>query len=213
MRFILGSTSPARLALLRAAGLDPEPVAPGVDEETLQASLLHERGALSAEDLVAALAAAKAHAVAARFTPVSQSTLVFGGDSAFDWAGHILGKPHTAARARERWLAHNGGSGTLWSGHTLIRLEPGQPPRVASKAASAQVHFATLSTDEIDAYVASGEPLNVAGAFTIDSLGGPFIRSISGDPSTVVGLSLSTLRVLAAELGVNWPTLWRVASA
>lgn len=203
MRFVLASTSPARLALLRAAGLDPEPIAPGVDEEALVASLEREHGELGAADMVQRLARAKVEAVASR---IDGDALILGGDSAFEIDGQIYGKPHTTENARARWATQNGRGGTLWSGHWLVRT--GERPDATGRVAAARVNFAELSETEIDAYVATGEPLAVAGAFTIDSLGGPFIKSVEGDPSTVVGLSLSTLRELTRELGVDWPSLW-----
>ena len=214
MRFVLGSTSPARLMLLRNAGLNPEPVAPGVDEDALVAQLESGREPLTPGELVLELARAKARAVAEQLAPVDELTLVFGGDSAFELGGEIFGKPLTAERARERWRAQNGRAGTLWSGHCLILLHPATQGgehverREASSVASALVQFATLRDGEIDAYIASGEPLQVAGAFTIDSLGGPFIERVEGDPSTVVGLSLSGLRQLVHELGADWTALW-----
>ena len=234
MRFVLASTSPARLALLRAAGLEPETLAPGVAEDELVAAVEAERGsALGAAELVQLLAEAKAEAAAPALatgdtattaasgsghlghpSPMradlrsAEPTLLFGGDSAFEINGQVHGKPHTPERARARWLAQSGQSGTLWSGHCLLLLSPDAPPRRVGRVASATVAFAELSEREIDAYIASGEPLEVAGAFTIDSLGGPFIRRVEGDPSTVVGLSLSTLRDLVRELDVEWTSLW-----
>ncbi|HLP23253.1 MAG TPA: nucleoside triphosphate pyrophosphatase [Microbacteriaceae bacterium] len=212
MRFVLASTSPARAALLRQAGIAPELRAPGVDEDALVAEREAARGAaLHPAELVEVLAHAKALAVAEPLaSAVTEPCLVFGGDSAFEFDGVVHGKPHTPERARERWLAHNGKTGVLWSGHALVRLSPGEPLRVVHRVASARVTFAELSEAEIDAYIDSGEPLEVAGAFTVDSLGGPFIRHVEGDPSTVVGLSLSTLRELALELDVPWTSLWRL---
>ena len=206
MRFVLASTSPARLMLLKAAGLNPETMAPGVDEDALVAALEAERGAaLAAPELVQVLARAKAEAVALKPT---EPTLVFGGDSAFEIDGRIHGKPHTAERARERWRQQNGRTGTLWSGHWLVLHMPDADSVGVGRVAAAKVSFAELTDQEIEAYIATGEPLAVAGAFTVDSLGGPFIRHVEGDPSTVVGLSLSTLRELVRELGVEWTELW-----
>ena len=126
-----------------------------------------------------------------------------------DRAGEILGKPHTPENATARWNAMRGKTGVLHSGHSVFRVGPGREPHEARAVAHASVTFADDVDDaEIAAYVATGEPLQVAGAFTIDSLGGPFIRRVEGDPSTVVGLSLSTLRDLVRELGVDWPSLW-----
>ena len=126
----------------------------------------------------------------------------------FELDGAVYGKPHAPEVARERWRAQRGRTGTLHSGHWLVDCRGGRRGGAIGAVASAHVTFADVTDDEIDAYVATGEPLKVAGAFTIDSLGGPFITSVTGDPSTVVGLSLSTLRDLVVGLGVAWPELW-----
>ena len=127
----------------------------------------------------------------------------------FELGGEILGKPHTPENALARWRAMRGRTGVLHSGHAVVRVSPGEPPRDVHAVAAASVTFVDDMTDaEIDAYVASGEPLHVAGAFTVDSLGGAFIERVDGDPSTVVGMSLSTLRRLVRELGVEWTALW-----
>jgi len=209
MRLYLASTSPARLQTLRAAGIEPIAIAPGVDEEAVVAAREAETGPLGASDMVQLLAQAKAEAIVGRThdgAPIDG--LILGGDSAFLTGGAIHGKPHRPEVARARWLAQNGGHGDLWSGHWLIDHRGGAVRGSVGRADVATVRFAALDDAEIDAYVATGEPLLVAGAFTIDSLGGPFIRRVEGDPSTVVGLSLSTLRDLVRELGVDWPSLW-----
>ena len=209
MRLYLASTSPARLQTLRAAGIEPIAIAPGVDEEAVVAAVEAESGPLEASDLVQLLARAKAEAIVGRAhegEPIDG--LILGGDSAFLTGGAIHGKPHRPDVARRRWLGQNGGHGDLWSGHWLIDHRGGAVRDAVGRADVATVRFAALDDAEIDAYIATGEPLLVAGAFTIDSLGGPFIRRVEGDPSTVVGLSLSTLRDLVRELGVDWPSLW-----
>lgn len=209
MRLYLASTSPARLATLRAAGIEPLTHSPGVDEDALVARVEAERGALPASEMVQLLARAKAEAiVGVEVGGAPIDGLILGGDSAFLFGGRIFGKPHRPEVARERWLAQRGKSGELWSGHWLIDHRGGQLHGAVGRADMATVSFADPDDAEIDAYIASGEPLAVAGAFTIDSLGGPFIRRVEGDPSTVVGLSLSTLRDLVRELGVSWPSLW-----
>lgn len=222
MRLYLASTSPARLALLRAAGVEPVLIAPGVDEEAAVAAAEIEHGPLSTEQMVQLLARAKAEAAAAglaaglvdgRADHEAIDGFVLGGDSAFLIDGVSHGKPHTPERARERWLAQRGRTGELWSGHWLIDHRGGAVRGAAGRAAVARVSFAELEDAEIDAYVASGEPLEVAGAFTVDSLGGPFITRVEGDPSTVVGLSLSTLRELVRELGGEWTALWNRPTA
>ena len=200
MRLILASTSPARLATLRAAGIEPVPIPPGVDEEAAVVAA----GPLSPPDMVQLLAKLKAEAVASH--PDAGHGLVLGGDSAFEFEGLVYGKPHSPERARERWLRQRGVSGLLHSGHWLIDTRSG---RAVGAAAVAQVTFAGDITDaEIDAYVATGEPLEVAGAFTIDARGAAFVSSIVGDPHAVVGLSIPMLRSLVRSLGIEWTDLW-----
>lgn len=209
MRLYLASTSPARLATLRAAGIEPLTHSPGVDEDALVARVEAEHGPLAAPQMVQLLAQAKAEAiVGATVNGEEIDGLILGGDSAFLFDGHIYGKPHQPEVARARWRAQRGRSGELWSGHWLIDHRGGRVNAALGRADMATVTFADPDDAEIDAYIATGEPLAVAGAFTVDSLGGPFIRRVDGDPSTVIGLSLSTLRDLVRELGVSWPSLW-----
>jgi septum formation protein len=209
MRLYLASTSPARLQTLRSAGIEPIAIAPDVDETAAVEAAEAASGPLAAADMVQLLARAKAEAIVGREhegAPIDG--LILGGDSAFLTGGAIHGKPHRPEVAKARWLAQNGSHGDLWSGHWLIDHRGGRARGAVGRADVATVRFAALDEVEIDAYIATGEPLLVAGAFTIDSLGGPFIRRVEGDPSTVVGLSLSTLRDLVRELGVDWPSLW-----
>jgi septum formation protein len=214
MRLYLASTSPARLATLRAAGIEPVVLAPLVDEEQTVRQAEELSGPLPAAEMVQLLARAKAEGGLASRAGEPLDGLVLGGDSAFELDGVIYGKPHTAERARERWLAQRGRTGTLHSGHHLLLVRGGKVLREVGGPTAATVTFATDITDgEIDAYVATGEPLHVAGAFTIDSLGAGFISGIVGDPHTVVGLSVSRLRGLVRELGVDWPRLWNRAGA
>lgn len=212
MRVCLASTSPARLMLLRQAGIEPETLAPDVDEDAVVAAVQAAEGReLGPAEHVLLLARRKAADVAARRASDDPGFdgLVIGGDSMFELDGEVLGKPHTAEAAAARWRAMRGRTGVLHSGHSVYRLTPGAPPSEAHGVAEASVTFADdVTDDEIAAYVATGEPLHVAGAFTIDSLGGPFITRVQGDPSTVVGMSLSALRRLVAQLGVAWPQLW-----
>ncbi|MDQ0615892.1 septum formation protein [Microbacterium sp. W4I4] len=212
MRVCLASTSPARLMLLRQAGIEPLILSPGVDEDAVGATAEAERGApLTPEELVLLLARAKAADVVGRLAAQHPDFdgIVIGGDSMFAMDGRVYGKPYTAEAARERWERMRGATGVLHSGHSVFRVRPDAAPVEAARVAEASVTFASDVTDaEIDAYVASGEPLLVAGAFTVDSLGGAFITRVEGDPSTVVGMSLSTLRSLAIELGVTWTELW-----
>ncbi|WP_309694347.1 Maf family protein [Microbacterium foliorum] len=211
MRVCLASTSPARLMLLRQAGIEPLTQSPGVDEDAVAAAAAAERGAeLAPADLVLLLARAKAADVAQRLAEDgSFDGIVIGGDSMFEIGGRVYGKPYTAEEATRRWQEMRGDTGILHSGHSVFRVSPGSDPVEATATAEASVTFAEDITDaEIAAYVASGEPLLVAGAFTVDSLGGAFITRVDGDPSTVVGMSLSTVRRLAADLGVTWTDLW-----
>jgi septum formation protein len=206
MRLYLASTSPARLATLRAAGIEPIVMPSQVDEDAAVEAAELERGhVLEPAEMVLLLARAKAEAV---ISP-GMDGLVLGGESAFVLDGVTYGKPHQPPVARERWLAQRGRTGELFSGHWLMRVSDGAIVDAVGEVAVAGVTFADDITDaELDAYIDSGEPLQVAGAFTIDSLGGPFITRIDGDPSTVIGVSLPTVRRLAGKLGAFWPDLW-----
>lgn len=198
--------------LLRQAGIEPLTISPDVDEEAVVAKAqAFANRTLSPAEQVQLLAQEKARAVVARVLRERPrfKGLVIGGDSMFFFDGTIYGKPHTPEAATERWLQMRGRTGILLSGHCVIRVEGGRIVGEEEAVAEASVTFASDITDaEIAAYVATEEPLFVAGAFTVDSLGGPFISRIKGDPSTVVGMSLSTLRRLAMQLDVAWPSLW-----
>jgi septum formation protein len=199
------------LALLRSAGIEPVVVPSDVDEPAAVAAAELARGsALSPDEMVELLARAKAEAVLDLLVdgePIDG--FVLGGDSAFVLDDIIYGKPYTPEVARERWELQRGRTGTLHSGHWLIDARDGAERFGTGAVAVASVTFVDDLTDtEIDQYIASGEPLNVAGAFTIDSLGAAFIERIEGDPSTVVGLSLPTLRRMVAGFGVAWWELW-----
>ncbi|MCJ1708990.1 nucleoside triphosphate pyrophosphatase [Microbacterium sp. VKM Ac-2923] len=212
MRVCLASTSPARLMLLRQAGIEPEARAPRVDEEAvIEAVEAAEGRRLPAAEHVLLLARRKAEDVARRLRDDEPDFdgFVIGGDSMFELGDEILGKPYTPEAATERWQQMRGRTGILHSGHSVIRLSPGAEPTEAHAVAQASVTFAAdVDEKEIAAYVDSGEPLLVAGAFTVDSLGGAFIERVDGDPSTVVGMSLSTVRRLVRELGGSWTDLW-----
>ena len=206
-RLVLASSSPARLALLRSAGIEPEIVLPDADEPALAAQAKIENPNLSPEQLVGLLAKAKAESVLQDLS--TQGALILGGDSALEFQGEILGKPHEPEVAIARWGKLSGSSGVLHSGHYLIDNRDPVSPVGSSAVSSTKVFFSKLSEQEILDYVATGEPLKVAGAFTIDGLGGAFIDRIEGDSHTVVGLSLKVLRELAAGFGVHYPSFWR----
>ena len=202
MRLYLASTSPARLATLRAVGVEPVLLSSGVDEEAVAAAA----EPLDGPQLVQLLARAKAEAVVGRSVI---DGFILGGDSAFELDGQLFGKPHLPEVARARWLAQRGRTGLLHSGHWLIDHRGGVPGDGVGGVSTAAVTFAgDITDDEIDAYVATGEPLQVAGAFTIDSLGAPFISRVDGDPHAVVGLSVSLLRTLLLQFGIPWHSLW-----
>lgn len=203
-RLVLASASPARLATLRAAGIEPEVVVSAVDEDAALAAATVAAGReLTVAEQVGLLAGAKAEAVAARLPP--GPALVLGCDSLLELDGIAHGKPGTPAVARERWRAMRGRSGTLRTGLHLIDLATG---RAASAVASTEVDFSVVDDHDIDAYVATGEPLEVAGAFTIDGLGGAFIDGVRGDHHAVIGVSLPLLRRLVGDLGYRYPDLW-----
>ena len=204
MRLYLASTSPARLATLRSSGIEPVVVPSEVDEDAAVAAAEAEAGGpLSPEDMVLLLAQAKAEAV---LTP-EMDGLVLGGDSAFVLDGVTHGKPHTPDVAWQRWQLQRGRTGKLYSGHWLIHHTGGRTHSAIGEVTVADVTFsADISDQELEAYISSGEPLKVAGAFTIDSLGAAFIERIEGDPSTVVGVSVPAVRRMANQLGVFWPT-------
>jgi len=209
VRLYLASTSPARLATLRAAGVDPVLLASGVDEEAVAASA---PSPFDGPALVELLARAKAEAVVdSRINNEPIDGFILGGDSAFELDGELFGKPHEPHIARQRWLAQRGRTGVLHSGHWLIDHRGGQLRGATGAVSSASVTFASDITDaEIDAYVATGEPLKVAGSFTIDSLGAAFIERIEGDPHAVVGLSVSLVRKLMRQLDGEWTDLWNI---
>jgi septum formation protein len=192
-RLILASASPARLRTLQAAGLRPEVIVSGVDEDGVEAE--------STAEVALKLAQLKAVAVAS----TQPRALVIGCDSVLEFEGEVLGKPVDAAEATERWQRMRGSSGVLHTGHCVIDTHR---EVWLGRSAATQVRFAALSDEEIDAYVATGEPLGVAGAFTIDGLGSAYVSGISGDPHNVVGISVPLLRLMFDELGFVWHEFW-----
>lgn len=206
---VLASASPARRATLAAAGIDPVVRVSDVDEGAVVARY----GVRAAQDIALVLARAKAEDVAAGIGDVlDAATLVVGCDSVLDLDGEVFGKPGTAERATERWRLMRGRTGVLHTGHWVIDTrdgEDGGSGATLGAVASTRVHFADLGDDEIEAYVATGEPLAVAGGFTVDGLGGAYVRGVEGDHHAVVGISLPLLRDLLTEVGVRWHTLWR----
>ena len=203
---VLASKSPARLATLAAAGVTPRVVVSDVDEPAVLAAARERFGALEPADAVLVLAQAKAEAVAREVS----DALVLGGDSMLELDGEVVGKPADADDARARWRAMRGRSAVLHTGHWLVDArdaDDGGTGATLGATSSTTVHFADVDDAEIDAYVATGEPLHVAGAFTIDGLGGPYVERVEGDHHGVVGLSLPLLRSLLAELDIPWRTL------
>ncbi|MBT2587348.1 nucleoside triphosphate pyrophosphatase [Arthrobacter sp. ISL-95] len=222
-RLILASQSPARTKLLTEAGIEHDVLVSDVDEDAVQAKY----GVTDAHDTALLLARAKAEAVAA--LPKAEGALVIGCDSVFEFDGESHGKPYTAEVARERMLRMSGSQGVLHTGHWLVDCRdtaadadeydaddddaagneaPEGTGATVGAVSSAEVHFAQMSTSDIDAYIATGEPLHCAGSFTIDGLGGAFIRKVDGDPHAVVGLSISTLRDLLVHANVGITELW-----
>lgn len=207
MHVVLGSASPARLATLRAAGVFPEVVVSGVDEDGITAG--------SPAELAGVLAELKGDAVADRVaaelaggTRTQPSSLVIGADSVLEFDGRPMGKPGTAELARARWQLMRGRAGVLYTGHRLVLLDAdGRVQRAITEVAGTKVWHADLPDAEIEAYIATGEPLQVAGGFTVDGLGGPFVDRIEGDFHNVVGLSLPVVRRILAEWGIGWHQL------
>lgn len=191
-QIILASSSPSRLRLLESVGVKPEVIVSGIDEES------PELNSLSPSDLVIKLASLKANAVKSR-APIN--ALIIGCDSTFDFNGKSFGKPLNRENAIERSKLLSGKFGYLHTGHCIIDVKNGKE---INKLSSAKVQFAEMTNEEIVDYVDSGEPLNVAGGFTLDGLSAPFITSIEGDPSGIIGLSLPLLRNMVMSLGYSW---------
>jgi septum formation protein len=208
-RLVLGSASPGRLKVLRQAGIDPLVMVSGVDED-LAATGLGSDG--SPGDVVCALARAKAEQVAGELNSLDSTLaadcVVIGCDSMLYLDGRLCGKPQSADDARRQWQSMAGRAGQLYTGHCVIRLLHNEIVHCDAQASITTVHFGTPSADDLEAYLASGESLRVAGAFTIDGLGGWFIEGVEGDPSAVVGIGLPLTRSLLARGGLSIAALW-----
>jgi septum formation protein len=201
---ILASASPARRAVLQAAGIRPVVVVSEVDEDAIAATMAGEHPT----DVVTALAAAKAADVAERVGATHPDAVVIGCDSMLLIDGGLVGKPGTVEVARKRWLQLAGGSGDLITGHAVVRLVGGRRAGSAEGVECTTIRFGTPTDVELDAYLATGEPLEVAGGFTLDGLGGWFVDCVDGDPSSVIGISLPLTRRLLAKVGITVTDLW-----
>lgn len=204
-RLVLASASTGRRKVLRGAGVEPFVIVSGVDEDAIIASSVNA----PPERIVTALATAKAEDVVGRLpADIAADCVVVGCDSMLYVDGELRGKPGTAAAAKAQWESMAGRAGELYSGHSVLRLREGEIIARVSESGTTTVHFGVPTPHELDAYLASGEPLGVAGAFTLDGLGGWFITRIEGDPSNVIGLSLPLLRRLAADCGLSVADIW-----
>ncbi|MBF6263140.1 septum formation inhibitor Maf [Nocardia farcinica] len=203
---VLASASPARRQVLRAAGIDPVVRVSDVDEDAVAAALPPDTAPAT---VMVELARAKAAAVAADIPEYATDCVVVGCDSMLLLDGELQGKPHTPEVARARWAQMAGRSAELVTGHCVLRLRGGAVVAEATDCSATTVHFAKPEPEELDAYLASGEPLQVAGAFTLDGLGGWFVDRIEGDPSSVIGIGLPLLRRLLGDVGVGVAQLWR----
>ena len=205
-RVVLASASPGRRTVLRHAGIDPVVVVSGVDEDAVIAAKGPDA---RPGDVANALARAKAEQVVEHLDPALRADcVVIGCDSMLYIDGGLRGKPASVADARRQWNAISGRSGLLYTGHCVIRLQDGEVIHNEVESACTTINFGTPSEDDLTAYLASGEPLRVAGGFTIDGLGGWFVDGIEGDPSNVIGLSLPLVRRLMARAGVRLAAVW-----
>jgi septum formation protein len=211
-RLVLGSASSGRLKVLRQAGVDPLVLVSGVDEDALIDAL--GPGA-PPDEVVRALARAKAEHVATMLigrTDVTADCIVIGCDSMLYLDGRLCGKPESIHDARRQWQSMAGRAGQLHTGHCLIRVLDHSVTHVESETSITTVHFGTPADADLEAYLASGEPLRVAGAFTLDGLGGWFVDGVEGDPSTVIGVSLPQLRSLLRRCGLSVAAIWSANS-
>ena len=205
-RVVLGSASAGRLRVLRQAGLDPLVLVSEVDEDALIASVDDDT---PPEAVVAKLANAKAVAVAAHLPPeIAADCIMLGCDSMLFHNDVLCGKPGSAEAARRQWVSMAGTTGYLLTGHALLRITDGVIAHTDSETSSTAVHFGTPTDDELAAYIGSAEPVHVAGAFTLDGLGGWFIDKIEGDPSNVIGISLPLVRRMVRRAGMSITEIW-----
>jgi septum formation protein len=205
-RFVLGSASAGRRRVLRQAGVEPLVVVSGVDEDAVVAAVGPNA---SPADVVRSLAEAKAdHVVTVLDAAVAADCVVIGCDSMLYMDGRLVGRPASADAARSQWRSMGGRSGQLHSGHSLVRLTGGETTHRVSESSTTTVYFTEPTDMDLQAYLDSGEPLDVAGSFTLDGLGGWFVDRIEGDPSNVIGLSLPLTRVLLQRVGVSVAQLW-----
>ncbi len=205
-RVVLGSASSGRLGVLRHAGIDPLVVVSGVDEDAIIAGL----GDAQPDHVVGELAVAKADDVVTRLpAEIASDCVVIGCDSMLFLNGRLCGKPGTAEVARQQWHAMSGQAGRLYTGHAVITVRDGSVGDRIVETAATTVYFATPTDQDLDAYLGTGEPLGVAGGFTLDGLGGWFVDRIDGDPSNVIGLSLPLLRRMLATAGLSIAGLWQ----
>jgi septum formation protein len=200
---ILASASPARLMLLRSQNIQPIVIASESNEKEIEEKYKDS----STEIVVKELSIAKANYVLTNNVSLNTGILI-AADSMLEFESQSLGKPLNAENAIARWQKMRGKSGILHTGHTVIRLDNRQ---TITRVISTKVEFANVDDKEILDYVATSEPLNVAGAFTIDSLGAAFVKEVHGDHSNVIGLSLPALREIVRELGLSWTSLWEMA--
>ncbi|GAA2339020.1 Maf family protein [Saccharopolyspora halophila] len=206
MRFVLASASPARLSVLRSAGIEPLVRVSGVDEEAVTRAVPEAGPA----ELVTALATAKADSVVAEVAAEVPEAVVVGCDSMLLMSdGEIVGKPGTTEAAAERWTHNSGTEGQLITGHSIVRLQRGEVTARTEGSLGTTVRFGTPTAAELEAYLATGEPLHVAGGFTLEGFGGWFIEGVDGDPSSVLGISLPLTRKLLTEVGVSVVDLWK----
>jgi len=206
VQLVLASQSPARLQVLRGAGVEPLVYISGVDEDAIMAQIPEEA---SPESIVIALADAKARAVATAIAAELPDSVVVGCDSMLAHEGLLVGKPGTVDMARQRWVMMSGGSGVLITGHSVLRIQGGAVTAIASGTANTTIRFGSPSPAEVETYLATGEPMVVAGGFTLDGYGGWFVDGIEGDPSSVIGISLPLTRRLLLEVGVSVVDLWQ----